>query len=137
MLTKEQNEALCRVGGGTPTGEMLRRYWWPVGIAADLRDRATFVRLLGEDLVLFRDGIGRPGLLAAHCSHRGANLCLGTVEHDGLRCRYHGWKYDADGQLLDAPGEPNAGRIAQRVRQPAYPVMEIAGMILAYLGPAP
>jgi 5,5'-dehydrodivanillate O-demethylase oxygenase subunit len=136
MVSREENETLTRVGPGTPAGNMLRRYWWPVGIDADLKDKPTFVRLLGEDLVLFRDA-SRVGLLAARCSHRRANLCLGNVERDGLRCRYHGWKYAADGQLIDVPGEANADRIMKRVRQPAYPVVQQAGLLLAYLGPQP
>ena len=78
--TREENEILTKVGPGTPGGEMLRRYWWPVGISAELRNKPTFIRLLGEDLVLFRDGTGRPGVLGAYCSHRRANLCLGDVE---------------------------------------------------------
>ena len=80
MLTAEQNQRLTRVGPGTPMGELLRRYWWPVGISADSKEKPTFVRLPGEALVLFRDGKGRPGALAAYCSHRRANLCLGDVE---------------------------------------------------------
>ena len=102
--TKEENEILTQVGRGTPMGELLRRYWWPVGISADLKDKPTFIRLLGEDLVLFRDGKGRPGVLGALCSHRRANLCLGNVEEKGIRCRYHGWLYDTDGNVLDWRG---------------------------------
>ena len=136
MLSREDNAVLTRVGPGTPAGNMLRRYWWPVGIAADLKDKPTFIRVLGEDLVLFRDG-NRIGLLAARCAHRRANLCLGSVEQGGLRCRYHGWKYAPDGQLVDIPGEASADRIMKRVRQTAYPVLEHAGLLLAYLGPQP
>src|SRR5690349_14321813 len=110
MTAAAENEALTRVGPGTPMGELLRRYWWPVGIAEDLQRKPTFVRLLGEDLVLYRDWGGRPGVLAALCSHRRANLCFGTVGHDGLRCRYPGWCYDTEGRVLDTPGEPRASR---------------------------
>ena len=137
MLTREQNELLTRVGPGTPAGDMLRRYWWPIGISADLKDRPTLVRLLGEDLALFRDGSGKAGLLAAQCSHRRANLCLGTVEADGLRCRYHGWKYASDGEVIEMPGEPAAESLARKVRHRSYPVIEHSGAIFAYLGPAP
>ena len=137
MVSIQQNERLTRVGKGTPAGEMMRRYWWPIGISEHLRDAATFVRLLGEDLVLFRDGKGRPGVLASQCSHRRANLCLGTVEPDGLRCRYHGWKFATDGTLIEIPGEPDEKRIRSRVKQPAFPVIEQAGIIFTYLGSEP
>ena len=137
MISKKENEALTGVDPGTPGGAMLRRYWWPVGISADLKDRPTLVRVLGEDLALFRDGSGRVGLLAAQCSHRRANLCLGDAEADGLRCRYHGWKYSADGSVLDMPGEPRAAQLAAGVRHRAYPAKELAGLIFAYLGPEP
>ena len=85
-------------------GELLRRYWWPVGFSAHLKNKPTFIRLLCEDLVLFRDGQGRAGVLGAYCAHRRANLCLGNVEKQGLRCRYHGWLYDCDGKILQTPG---------------------------------
>src|SRR5687768_10241621 len=92
--TPEENELLTTVHAGTPMGELLRRYWWAVGISADLKDKPTLIRVLGEDLVLFRDGLGRAGILAAQCSHRRVNLCFGTQEEQGLRCRMHGWVYD-------------------------------------------
>ncbi len=137
MTTAAENEALTRVGPGTPMGALLRRYWWPVGISEDLQRKPTFVRLLGEDLVLYRDWDGRPGVLAALCSHRQANLCFGTVGHDGLRCRYHGWCYDTEGRVLDTPGEPRASRFKETVQHPAYPVQELGGLIFTYLGPQP
>lgn len=137
MLSPELNERLTKVGPGTAAGELLRRYWWPIGISEHLQDRATFIRLLCEDLVLFRNGEGQLGLLASQCAHRRANLCLGSVESDGLRCRYHGWKFGTDGKVLEIPGEPNADKVAQKVRQVSYPVIEHDGMILAYLGPHP
>jgi phenylpropionate dioxygenase-like ring-hydroxylating dioxygenase large terminal subunit len=116
---------------------MLRRYWWPIGICDHLKSKPTLVRLLGENLVLFRDGAGKPGLLAALCSHRRANLCLGDVEADGLRCRYHGWKYAVDGKVIEIPGEPAAERIARQVHHLSYPVVEHGGGVFAYLGPPP
>src|SRR5436853_622831 len=105
MLTKDENELLTRVGPGTPAGELLRRYWYPVAIARDLTEEhpTRFVRLLGEDLVLFRDTSGRVGLLADHCSHRGASLCYGRVEARGIACPYHGWLYDTRGVCLETP----------------------------------
>ena len=137
LARQEQNERMTRVGAGTPGGAMLRRYWWPVGVAAHLAARPTFVRLLGEDLVLFRDGAGRIGLIGAQCSHRRANLCLGTIEGDGLRCRYHGWKYGIDGSILEIPGVTHQHEIARDIHHLAYPAIEHGGLILAYLGPRP
>ena len=120
MLTKEENELLSRVGPGTPGGELLRRYWHPIGFARDLtpENPTMFVRILGEDLVLFLDKSGRPGLLADHCSHRGASLLYGRVEERGLACAYHGWLYDTGGQILETPPERNDA-IMRHVRQPA------------------
>ena len=102
MLTAEQNEQLTRVGPGTPAGELLRRYWMPVAPACELTEAqpTRFVRVLGEDLVLFRDKSGRVGLLADHCAHRGASLLYGRVEERGIACAYHGWLYDTEGNVL-------------------------------------
>src|SRR5712692_7402923 len=112
MLTKEENELMTRVGAGTPAGELLRRYWQPVAVAKELtRDKAAMrVKVMDEDLVVFRDKQGRYGCLAERCSHRGASLYYGYVEDDGLRCAYHGWKYDADGKCLEQPFEPKGSR---------------------------
>src|SRR5712691_10530100 len=108
VLTKEENEFLTRVGPGTPAGELLRRYWLPVGYVEELTDESPtrFVRILGEDLVLFKDKSGNVGLLADHCSHRGASLLYGRVEECGLACAYHGWLYDTQGICLETPAEP-------------------------------
>jgi 5,5'-dehydrodivanillate O-demethylase oxygenase subunit len=135
--TKEQNEILTRVGRSTPMGELLRRYWWPVGFSDDLKDKPTFVRLMGEDLVLFRDGTGKPGVLAALCAHRRANLCLGNVEREGLRCRYHGWLYDTTGKILQTPGEPRDSKLKDSVEHPGYPTQELGGLVFTYIGPQP
>jgi 5,5'-dehydrodivanillate O-demethylase len=135
--TKEQNELLTQVGPGTRMGKLLRLYWWPVGISADLKEKPTLVRLMGEDLVLFRDTAGKLGLLAAQCPHRRAQLCLGTVNPKGLRCRYHGWLFDAAGTVLETPGEAAGSGLKNRVKQPAYVAREIGGLIFAYLGPQP
>jgi len=138
MLTAEENERLTRVGPGTPAGQLLRRYWHPVALAQDLtaEQPTKFVRLLGEDLVLFRDQQGRVGLLADHCAHRGASLCYGRVEERGLACAYHGWLYDTAGNVLETPPERNDA-IIKHVQQPAYPVQKFVGMYWAYLGPLP
>jgi 5,5'-dehydrodivanillate O-demethylase len=137
-LTQEENDLLCRVGPGTPAGELLRRYWYPIAPKQELTDEqpTRFVRLLGEDLVLFRDTQGRVGLLADHCSHRGASLCYGRVEDRGISCAYHGWLYDTEGNILETPPERNDA-IMRQVKQTAYPVQEFVGLYWAYLGPAP
>ncbi|HEY1371017.1 MAG TPA: Rieske 2Fe-2S domain-containing protein, partial [Candidatus Binatia bacterium] len=136
-LSFEENETLTRVGRGTPGGEMLRRYWQPIALSRELKNRPLKRRLLGEDLVLFRDDRGRPGLLTLRCAHRGTSLEFGHVEDGGLRCCYHGWLYDVEGKVLEQPGEPADSSYKGRVRQPAYKVQELAGIVFAYLGPDP
>src|SRR5579871_706734 len=137
MLTVEQNELLTRVGPGTPCGDLLRRYWQPVALAEEIAPGGPPVPLeiLGEALVLFRDEQGRPGLLGLHCAHRGADLSYGRLEDGGLRCIYHGWLYDRAGRCLEQPGEPAGSRYFERIRHPAYPCHEAAGIIFAYMGP--
>ena len=126
---------LTEVGRGTPMGELLRRYWHPVGLVEDAGDTPLAVRVLGEDLVLFRDGAGQAGLLHARCAHRGTTLYYGRVEPEGIRCCYHGWLFDVAGHCLDQPCEPGGGAMKDRVRQPWYPVRERYGLIWAYMGP--
>jgi 5,5'-dehydrodivanillate O-demethylase len=139
MLTKEENELLTRVGPGTPCGRLLRRYWHPVGVADELTDAQPKkrLRILGEDLILFRlpGDRARYGLLAEHCSHRATSLYYGNVEADGLRCAYHGWKYDAGGRCLEQPFESKESNTKDEVRHPAYSVEELAGLLFAYMGP--
>jgi 5,5'-dehydrodivanillate O-demethylase len=137
MLSTEENELLTRVGRGTPAGELMRRYWLPVGVSADLGDRPQYVRVLGEDLVLFRTPGGEVGLLDAVCSHRGASLVYGCVEKAGLRCRYHGWLYDASGRCVEQPAEVSRVAREEKVRQRAYPTQELGGLVFAYMGPQP
>jgi 5,5'-dehydrodivanillate O-demethylase len=139
MLTTEENELLTRVGPSTPCGELLRRYWQPVALPPELTaDTPTkLVRLLGEDLVLFRDRAGRVGLLADHCSHRGASLLYGRVEERGIACAYHGWLYDTQGNCLETPAEPADSKFHLTVKHTAYPVQEYCGLYWAYLGPLP
>ena len=109
MLSQEENDFLTRVGPGTPAGEFLRRYWHVVAYVQELTEESPtrFVRLLGEDLVLFLDKAGRVGLLADHCSHRGASLLYGRVEERGIACAYHGWLYDCEGNILETPPQRN------------------------------
>ena len=139
MLSKEENEFLTRVGSGTPAGEMLRRYWWPVGFTEEIKEkgRPVKVRLLCEDLVLFRDGNGRLGTLGLHCSHRGTSLEYGRVEEKGIRCCYHGWLYDVSGRCLEQPAEPEDSTFKDRIEHPAYKAQEMGGLIFAYIGPEP
>ena len=139
MLSRQENDLLTSVGPGTPCGEMLRRYWWPIGFSELVTEKQTptKVRLLGEDFVLFRDGARRLGLLELHCSHRGTSLEFGRVEDQGIRCCYHGWLYDVAGRCLEQPAEPAESTFKDRIQHPAYKVQEIAGFIFAYLGPDP
>jgi nitrite reductase/ring-hydroxylating ferredoxin subunit len=138
MLTREESELLTRVGPGTPMGELMRRYWIPAGTTREIAEPdgpPVRVRLLGEDLVMFRDSSGKVGLLAESCAHRRASLFFGRNEEGGLTCVYHGWKYDAEGNVLDTPCEPLESRIRYHVKQPAYPTFEKNGLILTYMGP--
>src|SRR5438309_3590171 len=136
MLTAQENELLTRIGPGTPGGDLIRRYWQPAALSEERSVNAPLpIRLLGEDLVLFRDADGQPGLLAIHCSHRGADLSYGRLEDGGLRCIYHGWLYDRNGRCLEQPGEPAGSTFHERIHQTAYPCLERAGVIFAYLGP--
>lgn len=125
---------LTEVGPGTPMGELLRRYWHPVGLAADAGAVPRKVRVLGEDLILFRDGEGRPGLVYPHCAHRGTSLYYGKTEAQGIRCCYHGWLFDVQGRCLEQPCEPGGGPRRDKVRQPWYPLEERYGLVFAYLG---
>src|SRR5687767_13035576 len=137
MLPKEVNDLLTQVGPGTPGGDLLRRYWQPVALKDELPPDGppVPVRLLGEDLVLFRDDQGRPGLLGLHCAHRGADLSYGRLEDGGLRCLYHGWLYDICGRVLEQPGEPSGGANRNEIRHRAHPCEEFGGLILRYMVP--
>ena len=137
MLTREENEILTRVGPGTPAGEFLRRYWFPVAVASELTDEnpTQLVRILGETLVLFRDKTGHVGLLTDRCSHRGASLCYGRVEERGIACPYHGWLYDTKGNCLETPAEPWESKFHLTVKQSSYPVQKLVGLYWAYMGP--
>ena len=138
MLSREENELLTRVGPGTPMGNVMRQYWQPVLLGSELPDQdgpPLRVRLLGEDLVAFRDTQGRVGLLGANCPHRGAPLFFGRNEDGGLRCIYHGWKFDTCGRCLEMPNIPAASDYREKVRAPSYPCVERHGIVWAYLGP--
>ena len=129
------NDLLTQVGPGTPCGEYMRRFWQPVLTSKSVTNRPQDVRILGEDLLIFRDGSGRPGLLYPRCMHRGTTLLYGHVEPDGIRCCYHGWKFAVDGTCIDQPCEPQGGLHKETARQPWYPVEERYGLVWAYMGP--
>ena len=127
---------LTEVGAGTPMGELLRRYWHPICLSSDDLSVPRQVKLLGENLILFRDGRSRPGLVHPRCAHRGTALYYGKVEERGIRCCYHGWLWDVQGHCLEQPCEVDAGRKSRdKVRQPWYPLEERYGLVFAYLGP--
>jgi nitrite reductase/ring-hydroxylating ferredoxin subunit len=130
------NKLLTEIGPGTPCGELMRRYWHPVAIAEEVTATPRKLRILGEDLVLFRDRKGRPGLLYPRCAHRGTTLYYGKVEDAGIRCCYHGWLFDVEGHCLEQPCEPEGGLYKDKVRQPWYPLEERYGLLFAYMGPA-
>jgi nitrite reductase/ring-hydroxylating ferredoxin subunit len=136
MLNREDNALICRVGPGTPMGHMMRRYWHPVCTSAQLeRDSAPLrVRLLGEDFVAFRDSQGRVGVMEELCMHRGASLALGRVEEGGIRCLYHGWKFDVTGNILETPNHADP-KYRARMKGPAFPVREEGGLVWSYVGP--
>src|SRR5581483_3791860 len=133
MLSQEENEILTRVGPGTPMGELLRRYWQPVGVAQDLagENPKKRIQVMGEDLVLFRAVNGTYGLVGEHCSHRGTSLYYGFLEDRGIRCPYHGWLYDQDGKCLEQPFEPAESMMKYMIRHPAYPVEALGGLLFA------
>ncbi|HSL34132.1 MAG TPA: Rieske 2Fe-2S domain-containing protein [Candidatus Limnocylindrales bacterium] len=138
MLSEERNRILTQVGRGTPFGELLRRYWYPVAFTADLEDfpvRKT--RLLGQDLVVFRLEDGSFGLLDEQCPHRRASLAYGVAEPEGVRCGYHGWLFDREGRCLEQPAEPADSTFRDRIEIGAYPARELGGLVWGYLGPAP
>ena len=126
---------LTQIGPGTPCGELMRRYWQPVGLSSQITHQPAKVRILGEDLILFRDKKGRPGLLYPRCMHRGTTLFYGKVTEQGIACCYHGWEFDVEGRCLLQPCEPGGGRNRVVARQPWYPVEERYGVAFAYMGP--
>ena len=137
MLSHQDNETLVRVGPETPMGSLFRLFWIPFFFSKDLTadGQPKRVMLLGEDLVAFRDSQGRVGLMANACAHRGAPMMFGRNEDCGLRCVYHGWKYDVTGAVTDMPAEPPKSRRKDKVKITAYPCRERNGMVWAYMGP--
>jgi phthalate 4,5-dioxygenase oxygenase subunit len=139
MLNAEDNDLLCRVEGDAPMGQIMRRHWLPACLSAEVAERdgaPVGLRLLGEDLVAFRDSDGRLGVVGAQCPHRRASLVLGRNEDCGLRCLYHGWKIDVAGNILEMPSEPADSRFKEKLKHKAYPVHEAAGLVWVFMGPA-
>lgn len=138
MLTPQENDRLTQVGPGTPMGALLRRYWQPVAGLDEMNDRWTKrVKLLGEDLVLYKDRSGTFGLIGEQCPHRRASMAYGIPTEDGIRCPYHGWKFDGSGACLEQPNEPEGSTFKDKVTIAGYPVQELGGLLWAYLGPLP
>jgi phthalate 4,5-dioxygenase oxygenase subunit len=138
MLPQEHNELLTRTAAGTPMGNLMRRYWIPALLSEEIPEPdcpPVRVPILSEKLVAYRDSQGRVGLLGEHCLHRGTSLFFGRNEECGLRCIYHGWKYDTDGNVLDTPAEPAGSDFKTKLKHIAYPTVEAAGIVFAYLGP--
>jgi nitrite reductase/ring-hydroxylating ferredoxin subunit len=130
-----EDAELTHVGPGTPGGEYLRRFWQPVCFSDELRDLPYRVKILGEDLVAFRDKNGAAGLLELHCPHRGTSLEFGLIGETGIRCCYHGWLFGVDGRILETPGEPADSTLKDRLFHGAYPIHEANGIVFAYMGP--
>ncbi len=138
-MTPQDNELLCRVEGDAPMGQIMRRHWIPACMTEEVAEpdgKPLRVRLLGEDLAIFRDTEGRIGILDDHCPHRGVSLSLGRNEECGLRCLYHGWKMDVEGNVLEMASEPAASKLVEKVKHKAYPAREAGGFVWAWMGPA-
>src|SRR5438552_4171596 len=138
MLDADENDLLCRVEGNAAMGKLMRRQWFPACVSEEIAEpdgTPVRVRVLGEDLVAFRDSEGRLGVVDEHCPHRRASLALGRNEEAGLRCLYHGWKIDVDGNVLDMPSEPRESCLAQKVRHKAFPSRESGGFVWIWMGP--
>ena len=137
MLSAEQNDRITRTGPDTPAGALLRRYWQPAALVDELSGNRPVkpVKLMGENLVIFRDTRGRYGLIGRACPHRGTDLAYGRLEDGGLRCAFHGWLFDVTGRCLQTPAEPDGSNLCANIRQKAYPVVERSGILFAYLGP--
>ena len=138
MLSQEDNELLTRVGPGTVMGSLMRQYWLPIMLSSEVPEpdcKPLRVKLLGEDLIAFRDADGRVGLVEEHCAHRGASLYFARNEHGGLRCVYHGWMYDVSGRCVDMPNEPAWSNFKDKVSITAYACRERNGLVWAYMGP--
>src|SRR5262245_26519124 len=136
MITQEDSELLTCTGRGTPCGELMRRYWQPVALSEELSsEKPLAVQLLGEELVLFRDGEGKPALIGRYCAHQGVDMIYGLVEKDGIRCMYHGWLFDPCGKVIVRGSWVEGGEKRMEVGQAAYPCAEAGGLIFTYMAP--
>ena len=137
MVSADENTLLTQTGAGTPMGTLMRRYWQPLALTAELPDERPVkeIRVMGEDLVVFRDEAGCYGALHRRCAHRSGDLSFGRLEDGGLRCPYHGWLYDVRGRCLDQPAEPAGRKFCDKIHQPAYPCIELNGIVYGYMGP--
>src|SRR5918996_467885 len=138
MLRKEQNELLTQAGPGTPVGDLFRRYWLPALLAEELAENAgppVRLKLLSERLLAFRDSEGRYGVIDEFCAHRGVSLWFGRNEESGLRCAYHGWKYDVTGQCIEVPSEPEESGFCAKIKLKNYPLVKIGDVLWTYMGP--
>jgi phenylpropionate dioxygenase-like ring-hydroxylating dioxygenase large terminal subunit len=137
MISHDLNTLITRTGPDTGAGAVMRRYWQPAALSDELAAKRPVVpvRLLGEDLVLFRDAEGELGLIGRACPHRGADLCYGRLEDNGLRCPFHGWHFDRTGQCVEQPGEPEGSKMHEQIQTKSYPVVERNGIVFAYMGP--
>ncbi|HUB96004.1 MAG TPA: Rieske 2Fe-2S domain-containing protein [Stellaceae bacterium] len=137
MLSPEDNKLFTSIGPGTPMGDVLRRYWHPVGCSEFVTSKPRRVKVMGEELVLYRGESGKPALMQLRCAHRSLALDYGRVEGDNLRCPYHGWLYDRGGQCLAQPAEPEGSTFYEKIRLKSYKVQELSGLVFAYMGPEP
>jgi 5,5'-dehydrodivanillate O-demethylase oxygenase subunit len=137
MLSREENTLLTAIGPGTRMGEMLRRYWHPVGCSQFVTSKPQRVKVLGEELVLYRGTSGAPALMQLRCAHRSLALDFGRIEGDSIRCAYHGWLYDRTGQCLEQPAEPEGSSFKEKIRLASYRTQEAGGLVFAYMGPEP
>src|SRR5216684_7273968 len=138
MTTREQNDLLARTGSGTPMGNLIRRYWIPALLSSEIAAPdcpPVRVKLLGERLIAFRDSQGRIGVMDEFCAHRGVSLWFGRNEDNGLRCPYHGWKYDVTGQCVEVPSEPIESGFCQKIKLKSYPLVARGGVLWTYMGP--
>ena len=137
MLRREENELLTSVGAGTPMGEMLRRYWHPVGCSEEVTNKPRRTKVLGEELLLYRTESGEAVLMQLRCAHRSLALDYGRIEGDGIRCPYHGWLYDKSGQCLEQPAEPDGSSFHAKIKLKTYRTQEVSGLVFGYMGPGP
>lgn len=137
MLSQADNELFTKTGPGTPMGELLRRYWQPVGIAESVTKKPQRIKVMGEELVLYRGDSGAPVLMQLRCAHRSLALDYGRVEGDALRCPYHGWLYDKTGQCVAQPAEPEGSGFKDKIKLKSYPTQELSGIVYGYMGTAP